>query len=716
MPYLDDGILAALQRLDQLLERAVVKAQEVYGAEAVTDRYRGLYINQNEVEQLLTREPGIPLFGENILEENSPSVGSVLSSFIWLEQVYDLSAFDLDLLLIALAPEIELRYERLYAFLQDDVSRKRPSVDLALNLLCASRDEKLMRRAHFAPDAPLIHHGLLTLFPDANQPHAPLLTHSFRLDEQIVRLLLGEESLDSRLVPFCQLIEPAVSLSDLSLGSEMLQAMRSLLSQAREDGQSIQFYFRGPKGTGKRQTAEALAGELGLDLLAVNLSDILAADGTFESILKLLFREAWFADVMLYLEGVDILRIQEQNTAYQCLLKALFEAVGVTILAGNQPWVPDARYPVETIVVPFSPLNFDQRRHCWQTHLMVEETTLNDADVDILASRFRLSPGQIANAVTMACGGSRWRTTIQSSNGDSLPSDYLLTMDDLFTATRAQTGHDLAKLTQKVESFYTWDDIVVPEDTLAQLKEICQRVAHRHQVLGQWGFQRKLAMGKGVNALFAGPSGTGKTMAAGIIANELGLDLYKIDLSGVVSKYIGETEKNLDRIFAAAEDANAILFFDEADALFGKRSEVRDSHDRYANIEISYLLQKMEEYEGISILATNLRQNLDDAFVRRLTFTIHFPFPEVADRQRIWAGIWPEETPVGDDVDLDVLAQRFKLSGGNIKNVALAAAFLAATGGGEVIRMVHLLQATRREYQKMGKVLSDAELNGARNL
>ena len=201
-------------------------------------------------------------------------------------------------------------------------------------------------------------------------------------------------------------------------------------------------------------------------------------------------------------------------------------------------------------------------------------------------------------------------------------------------------------------------------------------------------------------------------MAAEVIANELRLDLYKIDLSGVVSKYIGETEKNLDRIFTAAEDANAILFFDEADALFGKRSEVRDSHDRYANLEISYLLQKMEEYAGIAILATNLRQNLDESFLRRLAFTVHFPFPDEHDRRRIWSAIWPAQTPLTDDVDLAFLARQFKLSGGNIKNVALAAAFLAAEDDGPVT-MTHLLHATRREFQKMGKALAEAELHGS---
>jgi SpoVK/Ycf46/Vps4 family AAA+-type ATPase len=321
------------------------------------------------------------------------------------------------------------------------------------------------------------------------------------------------------------------------------------------------------------------------------------------------------------------------------------------------------------------------------------DLTLSPADLDALAGRFRLTPAQIAEAATAAIH-------------DFPPSSPL---QALFTAARAQSGRDLAHLARKITPHYTWADIVLPDDTLAQLREMCQRVTQRQRVLGEWGFDQKLSLGKGVSALFAGPSGTGKTMAAEIIGNELGLDLYKIDLSGVVSKYIGETEKNLDRIFRAAEHANAILFFDEADALFGKRSEVRDSHDRYANIEISYLLQKMEEYDGLAILATNLRQNLDDSFIRRLAFTVHFPFPDETSRARIWRGIWPQQTPLAEQLELDSLARQFKLSGGNIKNVALAAAFLAAAEGGQVT-MAHLSQAVRREYQKLGKALSTAEL------
>jgi len=220
-----------------------------------------------------------------------------------------------------------------------------------------------------------------------------------------------------------------------------------------------------------------------------------------------------------------------------------------------------------------------------------------------------------------------------------------------------------------------------------------------------------VALGKGLNVIFAGPSGTGKTMSAGIIAGELRMDLYKIDLSTVVSKYIGETEKNLERIFTEAGESNAILFFDEADSLFGKRSEVKDAHDRYANIETGYLLQKMEEYDGIVVLATNLRKNLDEAFIRRMHFIIEFPFPEEEDRYEIWRRVFPKAVPLGEDVDLRFMARQFKMSGGNIKNIALAAAFLAAGDEQEnpTIGMNQLIRATRREYQKLGKLCTESD-------
>jgi SpoVK/Ycf46/Vps4 family AAA+-type ATPase len=255
----------------------------------------------------------------------------------------------------------------------------------------------------------------------------------------------------------------------------------------------------------------------------------------------------------------------------------------------------------------------------------------------------------------------------------------------------------------------TWDDLVLPAPQRQVLRDIAAHVRQRARVYETWGFAARSSRGLGISALFAGASGTGKTMAAEVLANELHLDLYRIDLSSVVSKYIGETEKNLRRIFDAAESGGAILLFDEADALFGKRSEVKDSHDRYANIEVSYLLQRMEAYRGLAILTTNLKSALDTAFLRRIRFVVQFPFPDAAQRAEIWRRSFPPDAPI-ENLEFDKLA-RLNVAGGNIRNIALNAAFLAADAG-EPIRMVHLLRAARTEYAKLEKQLTEAEVAG----
>lgn len=712
-----DELRSLLQRLDRLLERAVVAAQTAYGSEAATDPYRGLHISQQEVEQLLAREPGVSLFqrdgekgdGDNHTQHSADDSFSYPASngtrLAWFQQTFGLSDFDVDMVAIALAPEIDRRYERLYAYLQDDVTCKQPTVDLALNLLCPSGAAKLMRRDRFAPDAPLLRHGLLHLVPDRNQVKSTLLAQYLQLDEQVIRLLLGQKGLDIRLVSFCQLVQPTVSLKELHINPEIKQALSVLVVQDWQGCQPLRLYFQGSDRISKRRTAEALAAEVQAPLLAVDLARIVEAKVDFESTLKRLFREAWFQNALLYLDGLDVVQSNDQAISYQCLLAAVAENRGITILSGVQPWA-GAR---GIVTVPFTLPDFAQRRRCWEAHLTAAGIRLDEVELDALVERFRLTPDQIANAVTVAGNTARWQAAARGGEGEITEFEsQILKSVDLYAAARAQSGHDLATLARKIEPKYSMDDIVLPADQQRQLQEICNQAKYRHIVYGQWGFEGKLSVGKGLNVLFSGPPGTGKTMAAEIMAHELQLDLYKIDLSQVVSKYIGETEKNLNRIFTAAESANAILFFDEADALFGKRSEVKDSHDRYANLEIAYLLQKMEEYEGISILTSNLRQNLDEAFTRRIRFIVEFPFPEEESRLQIWQGIWPKQMPLGADVDLPLLARQFKLAGGNIRNIALAAAFLAAEDG-QCVGMKQLLQATKREFQKMGRLVSDEE-------
>ena len=703
-------LLPALERLDALLSHATSLAQQTYGPEAGADRFRGLHISEGEVDRLLTRPAAAPLFSRSGANSDEPIWGAAgeSSRLARLQRTYELSSFDLDVLLIALAPELDLRYERLYAYLQDDVTKKRPTVELALNLLCRTAAERIAQRYRFGSGAPLRHHRIVWVGADPNQLHSPLLAHYLKLDDQITRFLLGQASLDSRLAGCCELIRSTVCLADLPLEREVKSGLVGLSGLFRETRKSMLLWFHGPENESKVQTAKALAAEIGTSILVVDLARAVRTNRDLNETVALALREAWLGDSVLLIEAAGVAGDEDRKTLSALFDEGLAEKHVFTILASERPCVPVGRTSACVINIPFLVPQVSERRECWTAN--TGEIPLRAEELTTLARRFRLTPGQIGGAVSAARSHALWRNAA-SPGGKYLGSDPPVTIDDLSLGARAQCGHELASLARKVNPIYTWEDIILPQETTLQLREMCDRVTHRERVFSEWGFDRKLSLGKGVNALFAGPSGTGKTMAAEIIANELGLDLYKIDLSGVVSKYIGETEKNLDCIFKAAESANAILFFDEADALFGKRSEVHDSHDRYANIEISYLLQKMEEYEGVSILASNRRQDLDEAFIRRLAFTVSFPFPGEEDRLRIWTGMWPAGMPKVPDLDFSYIARRFKFSGGNIKNVALAASFLAASDGG-IVTMQHLFHATQREFDKMGKRLTKAELYG----
>jgi SpoVK/Ycf46/Vps4 family AAA+-type ATPase len=321
-----------------------------------------------------------------------------------------------------------------------------------------------------------------------------------------------------------------------------------------------------------------------------------------------------------------------------------------------------------------------------------------------LASQFRLTPGQTHDALEFAGNECAMRDGQRE-----------IDLADLYRACRHQSNQKLGELAVKIEPHYGWEDLVLPDDKVVHLKEICSQVKHCYRVFGEWGFDNKLSYGKGLSMLFSGSPGTGKTLAAQVIASELQLDLYKIDLSGVVSKYIGETEKNLAKIFQEAETSNAILFFDEADALFGKRTEVSDAHDRYANIETSYLLQKMEEYEGVVIMATNLCENMDDAFTRRIRFIVEFPFPDEVSRLNIWQTHFPQEAPLSEQIDFEYLSQELKISGGSIKNIVLNSAFLAAENG-SMISMEHILHGAKREFEKIGKLWSEKDVHQPRRI
>jgi AAA+ superfamily predicted ATPase len=696
------NLLPAFRRLDERLRLLLAGPSEPGEFASEAQPYPGLIISKSEISRWLEQNHPRASFtlDEAIIQQTlfrqSDNGDSKLAS---VGAEYGLSVFDLDVILIALATELDLGYEKVFGYLQDDITCKRPTLDLTLNLLCRTSDRQAGRR-HFNPDAPLTRNSLLQLIP-GNDGRSEL-AHQLRLDEGLISVLLDRPGLDLRLKGFCQLIEPTIRLVEVPIDGDIKRALEILLT--REGRPALKLQFVGERGTGKRKTAEALATQSNSRLLIVDIEHALEATADPGETFKVILREARFRQALVYVENVDVLLSEDRSVIGRQFFTAVNEASTTIILAGEKALDSSTRVQQVRFLVP----EFAPRKTYWEETLRQHGIALDAETVATLAGSFRLPPSEISSAVTAAIDRACWRAAGQVGADTFLATNAQPTSSDLFACARARLNHDLAKFARHVDPKYAWGDLVLPPDQLSQLREMCTRYKYQNVVYDQWGFGRKLSLGKGLNALYSGHPGTGKTMAAEVIARELQLDLYKIDLSQVVSKYIGETEKSLNRIFQEALASSAILFFDEADALFGKRTDVKDSHDRYANIEVSYLLQKMEEYDGIAILATNLRQNIDGAFLRRMQFIVEFPFPDEEHRKRIWEVIFPREAPMADDVDFDLLARSIRLAGGNLKSIGLAAAFHAASDGG-VIRHQHLISAARREFQKIGQSWNESD-------
>lgn len=737
--YVDnlEYLLDEVRRLDLLIHLRLLETQSSHDANPL-EHFKGLVLLEEEILQLVAG-PANPIGDESpdtanaaqvrILAETLTSVEARIAhrraaglkdgtgiSLDRLSQLFSLTRFDEECLLFCLGAEIDRKYEKVYAYLQDDVTQKSPGVDLLLGLLCKTTKEKVAARSAFDSQAPLLKHRLLKVIDSSPDHGSPLISRSLKLDDRIASFLLGSREIDARLDHAAHLISPP-SDSEPGIVSEdtrhrLVEFFKVKSTAVGQSGQRVIFSFSGPYGAGKRAMAKAVCRDLSFPLLVADVSRMVSAETSFAELIWRLGREAALNGAALCLENIDLLLADQDAPAseFKSLVEAIRAFSPLSFLIGRRSWPQVFLSEANLIRVDFSAPDAKTRKRLWQTHIdnslgddFARSGSLDDGlDTEALAAKFRLTPGQIRDAFEAASNLARWRS----------PDDERVTMEDLYSACRAQTAPKLGELARKIQPRFRWDDIVLPPDQLAQLTEICNESRHRQRVYGEWGFDRKLSLGRGLTALFTGPPGTGKTMAAEVVANGLSLDLYKIDLSQVVSKYIGETEKKLHQIFDEAQSSNSILFFDEADALFGKRSEVKDAHDRYANIEVGYLLQKMEEYDGIAILATNLQQNMDEAFTRRMRFIIEFPFPDEHHRKLIWQVTFPPEAPLGDDVDPGWLARGIRLPGGNIKNIALAAAFFAAGEDG-VIRMSHLIQAGRREFQKIGRKWSEEPPRGS---
>ena len=701
-----EHLLAELERIDLLLQDRAARLRREQPAD---DPFRGMAISDAEVDRLLARPAGRPHWAGGdaerpaiaratraIEERRAESVRrGVELRLDTLSRAFALTRFDTDVLLVALGPELDSRYERLYAYLQDDIGKRRPGVELILHLLTPGLEAAVAARQRFAAGAPLLRHRLVELLEDRAQQPATLLGRFVKTDERIAAYLLGSDEPDARVAAFVSGPEAEAVPEPSPLPDAELCRLVALAA-----GEDRPFSTcRGPRVPAGERSPGPWRGRLDRALLLIDLEGLVEGGGDeFATAARLAAREARLRDAVPCWTGFDALASDARRSELRAFLALLADLPGPVLLTGEQPWeagnaLPGAAFARVELPAP----DHGRRVGLWRHALARLGLDAEEEDLAAVAGKFRLGGERIGHAAATARDLARRRD----------PDAATPTAADLHAAARLHTSHRLGDLARRVASGQGWADIVLPADRLAQLREIGAWVRHRARVHDEWGFARKLPLGKGLAALFAGPSGTGKTMAAGIIADELGLDLYRIDLATVVSKYIGETEKNLARIFAEAETGDAILFFDEADALFGKRSEVKDSHDRYANLEISYLLQRMEAYEGVAILATNLRRNMDEAFVRRLHFVVEFPLPgrgrpaaDLGGRLARGDAARARRRPRPPGPPLRARRRQHPQRGRSPPR-----SWRRPTG--TAVGMAHLLRAVRREYQKMGKIVAE---------
>jgi ATPase family associated with various cellular activities (AAA) len=649
--------------------RAIV-AQRRQSDPAPDDPFRGLYISEETVDRLLEGAPQhqSPTSAARRSVEQAADAAEAGGETIRVRRLAldaGLTDLDVELLLIAMVPDLDSRFERLYGYLNDDVTRRRATVSLALELAGGSA-MSAPARARLLPAGALVTHALV-IVEDSDRP---FLTRALRVPDRVTAHLLGDGTPDAALRDV--LFEPTPY--ETSLADD--------LSRAIVGGVHLTYIREGNVRTGASIAAAAF-GRMARPVVAVDLTRVSAvADPA--ALISIAGREALLQGAGLVAGPVE--RLAEGSVE---ALRRAAEQTMPTVMFGGDTW--DPLWAQETPLLVEAPtMTRDDRVQLWDRELGTP-----DFDASAVTAHLVLGPREVADAVLAA-------------KATALLAGAPLTPADLRRGVRAQNAAGLERLARRIEPEVDWSDLVLAPVVVRALHEVAARARHREQVLTGWRMRRGGGRGRGITALFAGDSGTGKTMSAEVIAGELGLDLYTVNLATVVDKYVGETEKNLERIFAEAGGVNAVLFFDEADAIFGKRSEVRDAHDRYANIESAYLLQRMETFDGLAILATNLRSNIDDAFTRRLDAIVDFPAPTEDLRLRLWEKCLGPPLPLGPDLDLEFCAQSFELAGGNIRSASITAAYLAASAG-STVGMPEVISAVEQEYRKMGRLVLERE-------
>ncbi|WP_433263004.1 ATP-binding protein [Actinosynnema sp. CS-041913] len=645
-------LFARLAALERRIRDAVAARREA--DPNPDDPFRGLYLSDEAIEALLAsrREPYVPF-------QSSVSAGRLGR----LAEVAGLSGLDIEILLVALAPDVDSRFEQFYGYLNDDVTRRRATAGLALRL-CGLPEASAAGRSRLDPSSPLVAAGLLVV----EDRERPFLSRSLRVPDRVVNHLLGDDRPDAALAGVARVVDDPVPAADVG---RLVRGLRAKVRLA---------YLRERPGGGARELASAALTHAGFSVLEVDAAR-LRAEPDHSELATAVLREA-----VLRGAGVVLGPVEDEP-----LLRPLTHPSVPLLVHGPEVWNP--QWSVDPpLLHDAATLTVTSRADLWRERL--DGKLAPGVDPATATAHFVLGPSQIARAA-------------QAASVSALVDGGVVTMAHLRAGARSQNAAGLQRLARRIEPAVTWDDLVLPSGVVGLLQELAARARHRDRVIDEWRMRPGGGRGRGVTGLFAGDSGTGKTMSAEVIAASLGLDMYTVNLATVVDKYVGETEKNLERIFTEAAGVNGVLLFDEADAIFGKRSEVRDAHDRYANIESAYLLQRMETFDGIAVLATNLRANLDEAFTRRLDVVVDFPVPDENLRRALWDKCLGTTAP-RTEVDLDFLSSAFELAGGHIRSAAVTAAYLAAESG-RPVGMAEVVGAVAREYRKLGRLVGARE-------
>ncbi|HEY4242432.1 MAG TPA: ATP-binding protein [Kofleriaceae bacterium] len=604
---------------------------------------------------------------------------------------FQLTATEERSLWVVLACEVSPRVRQLVRYLENDMQRAVPDVGLLDTLVYSAPGAREHFISELGPSAPLFKHHLLEVLAGPRGREA-FVTRGVRVAPRVLDLAAGELRLDPDLTKYANIV--ALLGGELFVPADVLSTAARLVEDGPVNGRASPLICMvGRLGSGRKAVLGAAARGVGKSLLRIRCGDLPTDAIALTEILGALFREATILDALPVLDELEELIPPdgegggEDRARNRRIDSALSDWEGAIAATATTDDIARLRVTRGMVRLDVPPIGEGDRATLWRQELEGS----GKLDPVMLAARYPVTGGTILTAASSA-------RSLAAARGSSLSEA------DVHAGLRGAMEDRIAALGTRVTWSQKWEDLVLPEDIVDALREFVARVKHRRQVYDEWGFAEKLAKGLGLSALFSGPPGTGKSMVAGVIGSQLGLDIYQIEVSRIISKYIGETEKNLAKIFDAAEAGASILLFDEADSLFASRGEVKSSTDRYANLEVNYLLQRMERFSGITILTTNLAASIDPAFKRRIAFTIEFPMPEAEERAMLWQRHLPKRAQFAPDIDYDWLADRFEMSGGHIRNAVLRAAFLAADEGGRIGHK-HMKRAAELEYQAMGKVI-----------